>query len=361
LILGLKSLHCHFTKEGVQMHLRKSFFMLVVLASMSANAEFKALPDSPPIPADNPQTPQKIELGKMLWFDPRLSMDGTISCNTCHNVMFHGGDGRPVGAGIHGQRGGRGSPTVWNSAYHTVQFWDGRAATLEEQALGPLINSVEMGMTNHDLVISRINQIPGYVKAFREVFPKDKKPTISNAAKAIAAYERTLITPNSPFDKYMKGDKKAMNAQQIRGMKLVDEIGCTSCHTGVNFAGDGFKMGEGNYQPFPQIPGSKYDKMYDLTADLGRFDVTKKAEDKNHWRVPTWRNIAVTAPYFHNGKVHTLDEAVRVMAKTQLDMDLKKNQVEDIVAFLNALTGEFPVQTMPMLPNTVNHSITPNP
>jgi cytochrome c peroxidase len=129
----------------------------------------------------------------------------------------------------------------------------------------------------------------------------------------------------------------------------------------VNFAGDGFKMGEGHYQPFPQIPGSKYDKMYDLTADLGRFEVTKKVEDKNHWRVPTWRNIAITAPYFHNGKVKTLDEAVRVMAKTQLDMDLKDKQVEDIVAFLNALTGEFPKQTMPMLPNTVNHSITPEP
>lgn len=343
------------------MHLRKSLFSAMMLMSLSAFADFRPLPDQPPIPADNPQTPEKIELGKMLWFDPRLSMDGSISCNSCHNVMFHGGDGRPVGAGIHGQRGGRGSPTVWNSAFHSVQFWDGRAASLEEQALGPLINSVEMGMTSHDLVIERIKQIPGYVQAFKKVFPKDKAPTIQNAAKAIAAYERTLITPNSPFDKYMKGNKKAMTAQQIRGMKLVDEIGCTSCHTGVNFAGEGLKMGEGNYQPFPQIPGSKYDKMYDLTSDLGRYEVTKKAEDKNHWRVPTWRNIAITAPYFHNGKVKTLDEAVRVMAKTQLDMDLKENQVQDIVAFLNALTGEFPKQTMPQLPNTANHSITPEP
>jgi cytochrome c peroxidase len=343
------------------MHLRKTLLTLMVFSSMSAFADFKALPDSPPIPADNPQTPAKIELGKMLFHDPRMSMDGTISCNSCHNVMFHGGDGRAVGAGIHGQRGGRGSPTVWNSAYHTVQFWDGRAVSLEEQALGPLVNSVEMGMTSHDLVIERIRQIPGYVQAFKKVFPKAKEPTIKNAAMAIAAYERTLITPNAPFDKYIKGNKKAMNAQQIRGMKLVDEIGCTSCHTGVNFAGEGFKMGDGNYQPFPQIPGSKFDKMYDLTSDLGRFEVTKKVEDKNHWRVPTWRNIAITAPYFHNGKVKTLDEAVRVMAKTQLDMDLKDSQVQDIVAFLNALTGEFPKQTMPMLPNTVNMTITPDP
>lgn len=343
------------------MHLRKALFAFMALTAMNVQAEFKALPDQPPIPKDNPMTQEKIELGKMLYFDPRLSMDGTISCNSCHNVMFHGGDGRPVGAGIHGQRGGRGSPTVWNSAFHTVQFWDGRAVSLEEQAKGPLINSVEMGMSSHDMVIARIQQIPGYVQAFKKVFPKDKKPTIDNAAKAIAAYERTLITPNSPFDKYMKGNKKAMTPQQIRGMKLVEEIGCTSCHTGVNFAGEGFKMGEGHYQPFPQIPGSKYDKMYDLTSDLGRYEVTKKDEDKNHWRVPTWRNVAITAPYFHNGKVHTLSEAVRVMAKTQLGMDLKDKQVSDIVAFLNALTGEFPVQTMPMLPNTVNETVTPNP
>ena len=340
--------------------MKRSLIGFLLLVSQYSFAEFKALPDQPPIPVDNPQTPEKIELGKTLYFDPRLSMDGTISCNSCHNVMSHGGDGRPVGAGIHGQRGGRGSPTVWNSAYHTVQFWDGRAATLEEQAVGPLVNPVEMGMTSHDLVMTRIKKIPGYIQMFKKVFPKDKEPNIKNAAKAIAAYERTLITPNSPFDQYMKGNKKALSAQQIRGMKLVDEIGCTSCHTGVNFAGDGFKMGEGHYQPFPQIPGSKYDKQYDLLSDPGRFEVTKKADDKNMWRVPTWRNVALTAPYFHNGKVTTLDEAVRVMAKTQLDMDLKQNQVDDIVAFLNSLTGEFPQQTMPRLPDTPGTTLTPS-
>ncbi|MFP5385396.1 MAG: cytochrome-c peroxidase [Bacteriovoracia bacterium] len=343
------------------MHLRKSLLIPLFMLSFTSYAEWRPLPDSPPIPADNPQTKEKIELGKMLYFDPRLSIDGTVSCNSCHNVMFHGGDGRPVGVGVHGQRGGRGSPTVWNSAYMTVQFWDGRAASLEDQAVGPITNPIEMGMTSHDLAIERIKKIPGYVGAFKKVFPKEKQPTIKNAAKAIAAYERTLITPNSPFDRYLKGNKKALSASQIRGMKLVEEIGCTSCHTGVNLAGEGFKMGEGNYQPFPQIPGSKYDKMYDLTADLGRYEVTKKDEDKNHWRVPTWRNVALTAPYFHNGKVKTLDEAVRVMAKTQLGMDLKDNQVDDIVAFLNSLTGEFPQQTMPMLPHTLNTTLTPDP
>lgn len=343
------------------MHLRKTLLALMALVPISAYAEFRPLPDVPPIPVDNPQTKEKIELGKMLYFDPRLSSDGTVSCNSCHNVMIHGADGRPVGVGVAGQRGGRGSPTVWNSAFMTVQFWDGRAASLEEQAVGPITNPIEMGMASHDLAVDRIKQIPGYVRAFKRAFPKDKDPTIENAAKAIAAYERTLITPNSAFDKYLKGNKKAMSAAQIRGFKLVQEIGCTSCHAGVNFAGEGFKMGEGNYQPFPQIPGSKYDKMYDLTSDPGRYEVTKKDDDKNHWRVPTWRNVALTAPYFHNGKVKTLDEAVRVMAKTQLDMDLEEKQVRDIVAFLNALTGEFPRQSMPMLPNTQNMTLTPDP
>jgi cytochrome c peroxidase len=244
----------------------------------------------------------------------------------------------------------------------TVQFWDGRAASLEDQAKGPLTNPIEMGMPSHDAVIERLRQIPGYVSAFKKAFPKDKESlNIDNLAKAIATYERTLVTPNSPFDKFMKGNKKAMNAQQVRGWKLVQEIGCTSCHVGENFAGEGFKMGEGNYQPFPQVPGSKYDKMYDLTSDLGRYEVTKKAEDKNHWRVPTWRNVALTAPYFHNGKVKTLDEAVRVMGKTQLDMDLTDAQVADIIAFLNALTGEFPKQSMPKLPPTENFTLTPDP
>lgn len=343
------------------MHLRNSLLVVATVLSFSARAEFKALPDKAPEPADNPSTKQKLELGKMLFFDPRLSKDGTVSCNSCHNVMFHGGDGRPVGVGVHGQRGGRGSPTVWNSAFQTVQFWDGRAATLEEQAMGPLVNDVEMGMGSHAYVVERLNKIPGYMASFKAAFPKDKEPiTINNVAKAIAVYERTLITPNAPFDKYMKGNKKAMTPQQIRGMKLVDEIGCTACHTGVNFSGEE-KMGVGNYKPFPQVPGSKFDKMYELTKDLGRYEVTKNPEDKNHWRVPTWRNVAITAPYFHNGQVKTLDEAVRVMAKTQLDADLTDTQVEDIVAFLNALTGEFPVQTMPRLPNTANMTVTPEP
>lgn len=321
-----------------------------------------ALPAKPVIPKDNPQTSQKIELGKALYFDPRLSSDGTISCNSCHNVMAGGDDGRPVGVGVKGQRGGRGSPTVWNSAYNTVQFWDGRAESLEEQAKGPLTNPIEMGMDSHDVVIERINKIPGYIALFKKAFPKDKTPmTIDNFAKAVASFERTLITPDSPFDLYKKGNKKAMSVPALRGMILVTEIGCTSCHGGVNFSGEGFKMGEGNFQPFPQIPGSKYDKQYDLISDLGRYEVTKNNDDKNKWRVPTWRNVAITAPYFHNGKVKTLNEAVRVMAKTQLDMDLEDSQVSDIVAFLNSLTGKLPKISAPQLPLVYNDTLTPHP
>lgn len=309
--------------------------ILVSLGSLNVWATM-ALPDKAPAPADNPLTPQKVTLGKMLFFDPRLSTDGKVSCNSCHNVIPQTGD-VPVGEAIHGQREGRVPPTLWNSAFYTVQFWDGRAASLEELQMGP--------------VIEKVRQIPGYIEAFKKAFPQDKEPlSTANLTRALATYQRTLVTPNAPFDKYMKGNKKALNPQQIRGWKMVQEIGCTSCHTGEIFAGEGFKMGEGNFQNFPQISGSKYDKMYDITADLGRYEVTKKDEDKNRWRVPTWRNVAVTAPYFHHGKVKTLDEAVRVMGKTQLGADLKDSQVADIVAFLNSLTGEFPKQMMPILP-----------
>lgn len=330
----------------------------LLFGAIQAAAAMEALPPQPPIPKDNLQTPAKIELGKMLWFDPRLSSSGTISCNSCHNVMGAGDDGRAVSAGVHGQLGGVGSPTVYNSAYNTVQFWDGRAASLEEQAKGPLTNMKEMGMKDHDMAVARLRRLPGYVAMFKKVFPKDENPvTIDNVARAIASFERTLITPNSPFDKFKRGKKTALTAQQVRGMKLVEEVGCTSCHTGPNFNGEGFKMGEGNYQLFPQIPGSKYDRQYKLTDDLGRFNVTKVADDKHKWRVPTWRNVALTAPYFHNGEVKTLDEAVRVMAKTQLDADLKDEQVADIVAFLGALTGEFPKIVAPRLPELANEAL----
>ncbi|MDH3327493.1 MAG: cytochrome-c peroxidase, partial [Gammaproteobacteria bacterium] len=293
--------------------------IISIAAGLSFSVQaFEPLPATPPVPADNPMTAEKIELGKQLFFDPRLSLDGTISCNSCHNVMSSGTDNRSVSVGVGGLKGGRSAPTVWNAAFLSTQFWDGRAASLEDQAKGPILAHVEMAMPSADAAVARIKEIPGYLVSFKAVFGGDNSVTYDNIAKAIATYERTLITPNSPFDRYMRGDKKAMSASAQRGMKEVEALGCTGCHSGVNFSGPKLAIGEGFFQKFPQFPGSKYEKQYNLVSDLGRHNVTKQDEDKNMWRVPTWRNVALTAPYFHNGSVKTLDEAIRVMAKTQL-------------------------------------------
>lgn len=328
---------------------------LLAVAIPAAQA-MEPLPANPPVPADNPITAAKIELGKQLFFDPRLSIDGSISCNSCHNVMSSGTDNRRGSVGVGGQIGGRGAPTVWNAAFLSAQFWDGRAATLEDQAKGPILNPIEMGMPSQKATVDRLKAIPGYVQSFDAVFGKEGI-TYDNIAKAIATYERTLITSNSPFDRYMRGDKSAMSDAAVRGMKLVDKVGCTSCHNGPNFAGPDMPVGTPFLQKFPTYD-SKYTKQYKLKDDTGRHSVTKNNNDKYMWRVPTWRNVALTAPYFHNGLVQTLDEAVRVMAKTQLDKTLKEKEVKDIVAFLNALSGEFPAQTMPHLPDYTNATFT---
>lgn len=332
---------------------RTSLAVSCIIAATSVSA-MDVLPGNPPVPADNPITAAKVELGKQLFFDPRLSIDGSISCNSCHNVMSSGTDNRAGSVGVKGQIGGRSAPTVWNSAFLSAQFWDGRAATLEDQAKGPVLNPIEMGMPSEKVTVERLKAIPGYVQQFKAVFG-DEGVTYDNMAKAIATYERTLVTINSPFDRYMRGETTAMSSDAVNGMKLVDSVGCTSCHNGSNFAGPDLPVGTPFLQKFPTFE-SKYTKTYDLMADKGRYEVTKDKSDMHMWRVPSWRNVALTAPYFHNGKVQTLDEAVRVMAKTQLNKDLKDSEVKEIVAFLNALTGEFPAQTLPRLPDYVNAS-----
>lgn len=326
---------------------------------LSAHATtWEALPDVPPVPQDNAQSDAKVTLGKTLFFDPRLSKNGTISCNSCHNVMAGGDDNRPNSVGIEGKTGGRSSPTVWNAAFLTVQFWDGRAASLEEQAKGPVTNPIEMGMSDWDTVVKLLSSIPGYEPLFKAAFPEVEKPiSADNAVKAIAAYERTLITPNTPYDRYAKGDKGALSEQQVKGLNTFAEVGCVGCHSGANFSGPTAEMGKGFFMKFPTFPDAKLDKQYQLSEDTGRHQVTKKDEDKHMWRVPTLRNIALTAPYFHNGAVPTLEEAVRVMAKVQLNKELKDDQVQDLVAFLNGLTGEFPQQTLPQLPPTPGKSV----
>ena len=318
---------------------------MALVGSISVASAWEALPTVAPAPADNPTTEEKIELGKMLYHDPRLSSTGTVSCASCHNTMLGGEDNRPNSMGVNGQTGGRSAPTVWNSAFNAVQFWDGRAASLEAQAAGPVTNPIEMGMKSWDDVVARLKTIEGYKVAFEQAFGKDAISK-DNATKAIAAYERTLITPNSPYDKYVSGDKSALTEQQVRGMNLAQELGCTSCHSGPAFNGPGM------FQKFPVNSNAFYAAKYHFKDDKGLAEVTKKADDEHMWKVPTWRNIALTAPYFHNGAAKTLDEAVTVMGKTQLDKDLSKEQIADIVAFLNSLTGEFPKQKMPVLPAT---------
>lgn len=331
-----------------------AFCALGTAASATVPAEVREqwkafiLPEKPPVPRANPMSAAKVELGRQLYFDARLSSTGKVSCNSCHNVMKGGEDNRATSLGVFGKTGGRSAPTVWNSAFLSVQFWDGRAASLEEQAKGPMVNPVEMGNPDHAAVVKRLSGIPGYVKQFDAVYGKNGL-NIDNVAKAIAAYERTLVTTNSAFDRYVKGDEKALSAAAKRGMGLVQEMGCVSCHSGPNFSGPAMPEGTGFYQPFPRF-ASAYDAKYQLKQDTGRYEVTKAAADRHLWRVPTLRNVAQTGPYFHNGSVKTLDEAVRVMAKAQLDKTLTDAQTKDIVAFLNALSGEFPKQKAPKLP-----------
>ena len=331
---------------------RLALICTLLPGSLFAATQWQALPEQAPAPADNPTTPEKVELGKMLYFDPRLSSNGTVSCFSCHNVMEGGDDHRPTSIGVHGQAGGRNAPTVWNAAFHSVQFWDGRAATLEDQAKGPPANPIEMGMTSLNAVSDRIEKIPGYKPYFKRAFGPGDTINIDNIAKAIAAYERTLITPNSAYDRYVRGDEKAMTPEQVKGMKTFAETGCTACHAGPNFDGPTMPVGQGFYQKFPLFTNNEYVTTYGLMNDAGRMSATGNSGDKNVWRVPTLRNLAYTAPYMHTGSVKDLHEAVRVMGKAQLNKSLDDNTVNDIVAFLGALNGKFPQQTMPRLPAT---------
>jgi cytochrome c peroxidase len=326
---------------------------LACLCGTTHAQTWEALPAVAPAPADNPTTAAKVELGKMLYHDPRFSETGTVACASCHNVMEGGDDHRPTSVGVHGVLGGRNAPTVYNAAFLSSQFWDGRAATLEDQAKGPITNPVEMGMKDLPAAMARIRAIPGYAPYFAAAFgTQGDVMTIDNAARAIAAYERTLITPNSPYDRYVRGEKTALNAQQQRGMQLFAEAGCGSCHQGATFSGPALPTGTPFLQKFPVVATSPLVAKYALDQDVGRAASTGKAEDQHLWRVPTLRNLTHTAPYMHNGAVKTLPEAARVMASSQLARDLTAAEAADLGAFLEALTGEFPAQTMPRLPPT---------
>jgi cytochrome c peroxidase len=315
-----------------------------------ARALFKPVPASPPALKKNPATPARIELGKMLYFDPRLSASNLISCATCHNIGLGGVDLQETSTGHGWQKGPRNAPTVLNAVFNVAQFWDGRAKDLEAQAKGPVQASVEMN-NKPERVIETLKSIPGYQPLFAKAFPGEKDPvTFDNMAKAIELFEATLITPDSRFDKYLKGDRKALSSLERDGLRLFMGKGCASCHSGVNIGGTG-------YFPF----GVKENPTAEIrpAADMGRFTVTKTEADKYVYKSPSLRNIALTPPYFHSGKVWTLSEAVAVMGSAQLGISLKPGEDKAIVAFLQTLTGKQPQVTYPILPP--NSDTTPKP
>ncbi|NPB04072.1 MAG: cytochrome-c peroxidase [Thermotogae bacterium] len=311
-----------------------------------AKVVFKPLPKEIPSPKDNPTTPEKVELGKMLYYDPRLSRSGFISCNSCHNLATFGVDNQETSIGHRWQLGPRNAPTVLNAAFHIAQFWDGRAADLEEQAKGPIINPVEMAMPDSTHAVEVIKSIPQYVEMFKKVFGGNDPVTYDNIAKAIAAFERTLIT-RSRFDRFLEGDLSALSEEEKEGLKLFMDKGCSACHNGVGVGGHMYAK-FGIIKPYP-------------SKDLGRYEVTKKNSDKHVFKVASLRNVAVTYPYFHDGKVWKLEEAVRIMAELQLGTKLSNDEVRKIVAFLNALTGEIPKEAreLPVLPPSSEN--TPKP
>ena len=305
---------------------------LLALSALSASA---ALLDSVNIPK-TPQQEAKIELGKMLWFDPRLSLSGKVSCNTCHDLSTNGADTKPLSIGYAGRKGTVNSPTVFNAEKQIAQFWDGRAKTLAEQATGPITNPLEMAMTP-ELAEGVIRSIPGYRPYFEKAFGS-KNPTFSEIAEALAAFETTLTTPNAPFERYLKGDKNALTQQQIDGLKLFRRSGCIRCHSGNLLGGTSFQK-VGSVRPYVTDNSSK-----------GRMDVSGKPWDEMMFKVPTLLNVERTAPYFPDGAVKTLPDAVKKMADIQLDMNLSEKQVEEIVAFLESLNGELPKIEKPTLP-----------
>jgi cytochrome c peroxidase len=306
---------------------------------------FQALPEQPLIPDDNPLTRDKINLGKKLFFDKRLSANNRLSCNNCHG--FSARDNTPaVTTGASGKPGKRNPPTLLNIGLQTVLYWDGRASRLEDQAIDHLMDPEIMGNKTGKALIERLSGDKQYVQRFMQAFDSAHAIKMQNIAKALASFQRALMTPNSPFDRYIKGDGKAISKKARQGMQLFNDAGCLACHFGVNFAGPApgpaLGMGDGFYELFPNNLGSSYDKSHRLTDDMGRYEYTKNPGDKYLWRVPPLRNIALTAPYFHNGSAKNLHEAVTIMAATQTSSKLSKDDIGAIVEFLKTLTGETP-------------------
>ena len=315
----------------------------------AALEQFRPLPSTIPAVVGNPATPEKIELGKALFFDPRLSASGVFSCASCHNLATGGDDNMESSVGHGWQKGPRNAPSVLNSVLNEAQFWDGRAADLAAQAKGPIQAGVEMANTP-DQVVATLNSMPAYVDWFKAAFPDATDPvSFDNMALAIETFEATLLTP-APFDAWLNGDDLALSDDAKAGLQLFLDKGCVACHSGANVGGHG-------YYPFGLVEKPGADIL--PPGDKGRFAVTGTADEEYVFRAAPLRNIAQTAPYFHSGKVWDLSVAVEIMAESQLGEALKPEETAQLVAFLDSLTGTVPAVTLPVLP--AETATTPRP
>lgn len=325
--------------------LRFSAALVSMCLGVAASAETLRSEPIQPVTAAVIEEPAKVELGKKLFFDPRLSKSGFISCNSCHNLSMGGSDNIKTSIGDRWQEGPINSPTVLNSSLNLAQFWDGRAQTLQDQAGGPIANPMEMGFT-HELAVEVLKSIPQYVDEFNTVYGKTDFG-IEEITDAIAVFEETLVTPDAPFDLWLKGDDDALTDQELAGYQLFKVSGCIACHNGVNLGGSSFQK-MGLIEPYQTTNPAE-----------GRAAVTGKDADRFSFKVPTLRNVALTYPYFHDGAVDTLTEAVDIMGRLQLGRHFTPEENAQIVAFLQSLTGKQPEIVLPILPPS--HDKTPRP
>lgn len=308
-----------------------------------ARVLFKPLPTDMGT-AEFPVTPERVTLGRALFFDPRISLDGTVSCSKCHQPSLYGTDALPMPIGVKDRVNPRNAPTVLNAAAQFVEHWRGDRSNVEDQATKALIGPPSFGLPDFATAVAKIEAIGGYLPLFQKAFPNDRHPiTAENWGKAIGAYERTLVTP-APFDAYLQGNTNAMSPLAKAGLQKFVKIGCAACHNGVGIGGGVFQK-FGVYEDYWKATGSKH-------IDQGRFDVTKDPADKYVFKVPSLRNVAMTPPYFHDGSAPSLAKAVRIMAEVQLNKKLNDQDTGQIAAFLNSLTGPLPKDfaTVPTLP-----------
>ena len=332
---SLTSTKTEMALAWVKQH-RAKFYPNDLAAEEFKNEPVRPIPDSVAVDA------RKVALGEALYHDTRLSGDGTISCATCHGINTAGVDNKQYSEGIKGQFGGVNAPTSFNACFNFVQFWDGRAATLADQAAGPPLNPVEMGSASFDEIAARLNADAAFAAKFKTVYPEGlNEKTITDA---IAEYEKTLVTPNSPFDRYLKGDKQALTAEQVEGYALFKEYNCATCHAGVNMGGLSYELMGKRADYFKDREINAKSGLTD--ADNGRWAQTKVERDRYRFKTPTLRNVALTWPYYHDGSVPTLDKAIDMMARYQVGREMPAADVKKVQLFLEALTGQYKGQTL---------------